>query len=131
MARALNESLEILIGERVRKFVVVMPTTKVINFVVNLPLSYYTGYVRPHAYDLSNQAFGKWLGDALNEAGRHAEAEEAFRHELDKHPYNGWSLFGLERALRAQGRDAEADEVHEAFRLAWARSDTYIRSPIF
>ncbi len=72
-----------------------------------------------------------WLGDALNEAGRHAEAEEAFRHELDKHPYNGWSLFGLERALRAQGRDAEADEVHEAFRLAWARSDTYIRSPIF
>jgi tetratricopeptide (TPR) repeat protein len=72
-----------------------------------------------------------WLGDALHEAGRYAEAEEAFRHELYKHPHNGWSLFGLERALRAQGKDAEADEVHADFRDAWARSDTYLRSPVF
>ena len=72
-----------------------------------------------------------WLGNALNEAGRHAEAEAAFRHELEKHPHNGWSLFGLEQALRAQGDGAEADRVHEDFRDAWARSDTYIRAPIF
>ena len=72
-----------------------------------------------------------WLGDALNEAGRHAEAEEAFRHELEKHPHNGWSLFGLEQALRAQGDDAGADEAHAELRDAWARSDTYIRSPVF
>jgi len=72
-----------------------------------------------------------WLGDALAEAGRHAEAEQAFRHELDKHPYNGWSLFGFEAALRAQGKDARADEVHADFTEAWARSDTYLRSPIF
>ncbi len=73
----------------------------------------------------------QWLGDALHEAGRHAESEEAFRHELVKHPHNGWSLFGLERALRAQGKDAEADEVHADFLDAWARSDAYIRSPVF
>ena len=72
-----------------------------------------------------------WLGDALNEAGRHAEAAQAFRHELDKHPHNGWSLFGLEQALRAQGEGTEAEEVHQAFLASWARSDTYIRSPIF
>jgi len=72
-----------------------------------------------------------WLGDALHEAGRYAEAEDAFRHELYKHPHNGWSLFGLERALRAQGRNAEADEAAADFRDAWARSDAYIRSPIF
>ena len=72
-----------------------------------------------------------WLGDALNEAGRHAEAAEVFRHELEEHPHNGWSLFGLERALRAQGKQAEADEVHEEFLAAWARSDTYLRSPVF
>ena len=72
-----------------------------------------------------------WLGDALNEVGRHADAAEAFRHELDEHPHNGWSLFGLERALRGQGKKAEADEVHEEFLAAWARSDTYLRSPIF
>lgn len=36
-----------------------------INFVIDLPLDYYQGYVRQHAYDLSNQTFGKWFGDAL------------------------------------------------------------------
>jgi Zn-dependent protease with chaperone function len=37
----------------------------VITFVVGIPWSYFTGYVRPHAYDLSNQTFGKWAGDEL------------------------------------------------------------------
>ncbi len=73
----------------------------------------------------------QWLGDALHEAGRYDEAATAFRHELEKHPHNGWSLFGLERALRAQGMEAEADEVHAQFLDAWARSDAYIRSPVF
>ena len=72
-----------------------------------------------------------WLGDALNEAGRHAEAEAVFRAELEDHPNNGWSLFGLETALRAQGRTAQADEVREQFASAWARADAYIRAPIF
>ena len=37
----------------------------VITFVIDLPLSYYEGYVREHAYGLSNQTLGKWFGDAL------------------------------------------------------------------
>jgi Zn-dependent protease with chaperone function len=37
----------------------------IITFVVGLPLSYYEEFVRQHAYDLSNQTFGKWLGDSL------------------------------------------------------------------
>ncbi len=78
-----------------------------------------------------NFSIWTWVGDALHEAGRYAEAEDAFRHELYKHPHNGWSLFGLERALRAQGKTAEADEVQAEFREAWARSDVYLRSPIF
>jgi STE24 endopeptidase len=36
-----------------------------IGFVLDLPLSYYAGYVREHAYGLSNQTFGKWFGDTL------------------------------------------------------------------
>ena len=32
---------------------------------IDLPLDYYAGFVRPHAYGLSDQALGKWLGDAL------------------------------------------------------------------
>jgi STE24 endopeptidase len=39
----------------------------VINFIIDLPLSYYQGFVRQHAYDLSNQTFGKWFGDSLKE----------------------------------------------------------------
>lgn len=36
-----------------------------INFVIDLPLSYYQDFAREHAYELSNQTFGKWFGDAL------------------------------------------------------------------
>jgi Zn-dependent protease with chaperone function len=36
-----------------------------ISFVIDLPLSYYEGFVRQHAYDLSNQTLGKWFGDEI------------------------------------------------------------------
>jgi Zn-dependent protease with chaperone function len=34
-------------------------------FLIDLPLNWYQGYVRPHAYGLSNQSLGQWFGDAL------------------------------------------------------------------
>ena len=37
----------------------------IINFVIDFPLSYYQGFVRQHAYGLSNQTLGKWFGDEL------------------------------------------------------------------
>jgi STE24 endopeptidase len=37
----------------------------IINFVIDLPLSYYQGFVRQHAYGLSNQTFDKWFGDEI------------------------------------------------------------------
>jgi STE24 endopeptidase len=37
----------------------------IIMFVIDLPLTYYEEFVRQHAYDLSNQTFGKWLGDSI------------------------------------------------------------------
>jgi tetratricopeptide (TPR) repeat protein len=86
------------------------------------------GYDEPEPLNFSIR---HWLGDTLLEAGRYAEAEEAFETELEDHPNNGWSLFGLEAALRAQGRTAEADEALERFETAWARSDTYIWRPVF
>ena len=36
-----------------------------ITFVIDLPLSYYAGFVREHAYGLSNQTFSKWASDEL------------------------------------------------------------------
>ena len=37
-------------------------------FLVNLPLSYYAGFVFPHHYDLTNQTFSRWLGNTLKGA---------------------------------------------------------------
>jgi Zn-dependent protease with chaperone function len=37
----------------------------IINFVIDLPLDYYEGYVRQHAYGLSNQALAKWFSDSI------------------------------------------------------------------
>ena len=72
-----------------------------------------------------------WLGDLLLEMERYPEAEEVFRAALEDHPMNGWSLYGLEHALRAQDMGTKADRVHVLFQEAWARSDTWIRGPVF
>jgi Zn-dependent protease with chaperone function len=41
----------------------------IVDYLLDLPLSYYAGFVRQHAYELSNQTFGKWLGDSLKGLG--------------------------------------------------------------
>lgn len=38
-----------------------------LNYAANWPLDYYQGFIRPHAYGLSEQTFGKWFGDSLKE----------------------------------------------------------------
>ena len=38
------------------------------------------------------------------EAGTAVEAEATYRTELKEHPHNGWSLLGLQQALKAQGK---------------------------
>ncbi len=67
-------------------------------------------------------------GAALLQAGRFAEAEAVFREDLKKLPENGWGLFGLERALRLQKKDAEADSVKKRFDVVWRKADMKIRS---
>jgi hypothetical protein len=78
-----------------------------------------------------NFAARHWLGAALLEAGRAGEAEAVYRESLVQHPHNGWSIYGLEQALRAQDRTAEADEMRAYFQSAWERADTMIRSSRF
>jgi tetratricopeptide (TPR) repeat protein len=63
------------------------------------------------------------LGNVLLQAGKAAEAEQVFRDELTRNPENGWSLHGLARALKAQGKQQEADEAAERFAKAWANAD--------
>jgi tetratricopeptide (TPR) repeat protein len=71
------------------------------------------------------------LGAVLLEAGRPEEAEVVFWQDLRRYPENGYSLSGLARALRNQGRTDEAGEMEERARRAWARSDVRITSSRF
>ena len=54
---------------------------------------------------------------------RATEAEQAFRQDLKRFPDNGWSLRGLELALRRQGRKDEADGVKAKFNTVWSSAD--------
>jgi Flp pilus assembly protein TadD len=63
------------------------------------------------------------LGAVLLRAGRAAEAEQAFREDLEMFPDNGWSLSGLAAALRSQGRAADAAAVETDLGRVWATAD--------
>ena len=55
--------------------------------------------------------------------GRAAEADASYRADLQARPDNGWALRGLEKALRAQGKDPEAARTRERLTRAWAAAD--------
>jgi tetratricopeptide (TPR) repeat protein len=63
------------------------------------------------------------LGEVLLAAGRHAEAAAAFTEDLRYVRETGWSLSGLERALRAQGKSADAALAARRFKAAWKYAD--------
>jgi tetratricopeptide (TPR) repeat protein len=70
-----------------------------------------------------------WLGAALLEAKRYADAERVYREELEDHPHNGWSLLGLQKALTAAGQPSR--EVDADLAASWSRADTWIRTSRF
>lgn len=63
------------------------------------------------------------LGAVYLKSGRFPEAERVYREDLVKWPGNGWSLYGLSRALEAQQRTAEAADVESRYLAAWAKAD--------
>jgi len=71
------------------------------------------------------------LGAVLLEAGHATEAEAVYRRDLEHNPHNGWSLFGLAEALRAQDRKQEADAVEERFVKAWRSADVELEASVF
>jgi Tetratricopeptide repeat len=71
------------------------------------------------------------LGAALLKAGRPADAEAVYREDLKRFPENGWSLFGLATALRAQGKSAEAAAVDKRFSTAWSAADIKLAASRF
>lgn len=71
------------------------------------------------------------LGAALMKSGRFAEAERVYREDLERLPENGWSLFGLSRALDEQGKRDEAARVRARWERIWADSDVSLSSSCF
>jgi tetratricopeptide (TPR) repeat protein len=69
------------------------------------------------------------LGLALLAAGDAVAAETAFRDDLRAFPETGWSLAGLERALRLQQRHADARQVAERLATAWSDADVPAITP--
>ena len=71
------------------------------------------------------------LGAVLLKAGKTAEAETVYREDLKRFPGNGWALYGLAAALRAQGKTTEAAQVDAEFQRAWSKADVKLTSSAF
>jgi tetratricopeptide (TPR) repeat protein len=63
------------------------------------------------------------LAKVLLNANKAEEAEAVLREDLKRSPHSGWALFLLEKAVRAQNRAEEADQIQAEFEKAWARAD--------
>jgi tetratricopeptide (TPR) repeat protein len=63
------------------------------------------------------------LGSALLQNGQAAQAEAVFRADLEQHPRNPRSLFGLLKSLEAQKKTSNTDWVRREFESAWKNAD--------
>jgi hypothetical protein len=59
------------------------------------------------------------------------EAESVYWDDLKRHPQNGWALYGLSQALRAQGKTDEAKRIDADFKKAWADADVQLTASRF
>ena len=71
------------------------------------------------------------LGAALLQAGRAPEAETVFWEDLRRNPDNGWALYGVLQALRAQAKTDDATLVEARFNKAWVRADVKLMGSRF
>jgi len=71
------------------------------------------------------------LGAILLEAGRPAEAETVYWEDLRRNRNNGWALYGLIQALRAQKKDDQARLIEARFKKAWERADVTLQASRF
>jgi tetratricopeptide (TPR) repeat protein len=71
------------------------------------------------------------LGAILLESGRPDEAETVYWEDLKRNRNNGWALYGLMQALRAQKKDDQAALIEARFKKAWARADVELNASRF
>jgi tetratricopeptide (TPR) repeat protein len=63
------------------------------------------------------------LGAVYLKSGNFKHAERTYREDLAKWPNNGWSLYGLSRALQLQGKTEQAQQVEHQYREVWKDAD--------
>lgn len=71
------------------------------------------------------------LGAQLLESGQPAQAERVYRRDLERNPDNGWSLYGLATALRAEGRKGAAAASERELARVWKHADVRLVSSAF
>jgi tetratricopeptide (TPR) repeat protein len=71
------------------------------------------------------------LGTELLKSGKAADAEAVFRDDLQRHPNNGWALYGLAQALKAQNKTDAATSTEEQLKLAWKDADLTLAAAAF
>src|SRR5215468_4776533 len=71
------------------------------------------------------------LGAQLLIARQAAEAAHVYRVDLKRNPANGWALYGLATALRAQGKTAEAARVTHQYEASWRHADIRLQASAF
>jgi hypothetical protein len=72
-----------------------------------------------------------FLGAALLDIGKYAEAEQVYEEDLLRNPENGWALQGLLQSQKKQGKSKQAVDTQRRFDKAWQKSDVKITSSRF
>lgn len=73
----------------------------------------------------------QFLGAALLDAGKFAEAEKVFNDDLKKNPLNGWSLKGLMLTQQKLGKKTEAAATEKMLTKAFKNADVKIGTARF
>jgi len=68
----------------------------------------------------------QYLGNAYIADKNYKKAEEAFKKDLTRNAKNVWSLSGLEKSLRLQGKKKEATVVQDELKKASEKADVVI-----
>lgn len=75
-----------------------------------------------------HQSVRQTLGAVQLMAGDAATAEVTYLEDLQRYRENGWSLFGLAQALRAQNKNEAAAAAEQRFARAWEHADLKLES---
>ncbi|WP_411031739.1 hypothetical protein [Spongiimicrobium sp. 3-5] len=77
-------------------------------------------YTEPSAWHIPTR---QNLGAILLKANKFEEAEKVYKEDLKVLRQNGWSLMGLHKSLKEQGKTEEAAAIKQEYDTAWKHAD--------